>query len=120
MATTKSTLQRMIEKAGFQCRSYSGRGMFGKTCLAVEVDSLGVFFAELVLALDGSKAHTEVFDGLTTMQTDSMGMGRVLYFSNLPYVGDPLCEECGEDEPWRENDQLCGRCLAAHLHSEDA
>lgn len=50
------------ERAGLEVDySYSGRGMYGKTCPSVNVDRLGEF---------GTRAKT---------QSDSMGLGYVIY-----------------------------------------
>ena len=52
----KHALQKLIEGSDedFKVRSYSGRGMFGKRCLGIEVDreySLGDVFAAILEAI---------------------------------------------------------------------
>lgn len=71
-------------------RSYSGRGMYGATCLGVSTDdTIGKFVAD---AID----QAELFDvDLTAlawvfrrMRSDSLGLGSILYFPGVAYVGD--------------------------------
>jgi hypothetical protein len=89
-------LQLLLTNAGFEVRSYSGRGMNGKTCLAVVVDredNAAAMFAEL-LALtsshDGSSTDTlavmEVIqEALRDHRTESMGRDTVVYWPNVSY-----------------------------------
>ncbi len=79
-------LQQFIEECGFETRSYSGRGMFGKECLGVTIeDSLLHFVAEL---LDLAEEMSDVKNLATALQnarTDSMGLGTIIYFPYIPY-----------------------------------
>lgn len=81
---TNHPLQAALEDAGYQVQSYSGRNMYGKKCLAVEIEmsELGSLVAGLIHA--GADASPEVAEALAheveDMRTDSMGRGMVVYF----------------------------------------
>ena len=99
---TKHILQQIIDDSeGFTSRSYSGRGMYGKTCLGVELNrdnTLGGFLAALVWGAEDNSRHLmdDLAEGLRSAQTDSMGLGQILYFPNVPYT-DEDDEDSGED-----------------------
>jgi hypothetical protein len=92
------TLQTLLEDNDFNARSYSGRGMNGKTCLAV---SLGSDFAGDLLLIGSLIADhntdnpTEVIDIPTETRTDSMGRGIVVYWPEIQFLADD--EEDDED-----------------------
>jgi hypothetical protein len=90
-------------------RSYSGRGMYGRNCVAVEIDdnaeawSIGFGFALAEVIADeagGDRGDYEVrgeYEGSigawvdqdehTNVRTDSMGRGLVLYWPDTSFVG---------------------------------
>jgi hypothetical protein len=85
--------QKLLEDAGLTPRSYSGRGMYGKECLGVDTDRSEMrVAAELIRAVIETK---EEFDDslyelagiLEDTQTDSMGMGIIMYWPNIPFEG---------------------------------
>jgi hypothetical protein len=93
--------QTVLEEAGYLCRSYSGRGMYGQTCLAVDPGpSIGAFMADVVAFLASSvdnqmmddldENRETVFsvteDAFRSMARDQMGLGTVLYFPGVPYT----------------------------------
>lgn len=98
----KRLMQDLIETAGYETRSYSGRGMYGKSCLAVEVDKqLGSFLADIIHELkncvQAEEDNEEVpnlpefeaaEEAFRCMRSDSMGLGTVYYFPDVPYVSD--------------------------------
>lgn len=84
------TLQEMFEDAGLACRSYSGRGMYGERCLAVEFDAIGEILNAVAIGGDAAVEHART---LARARTDSMGRGSILYFPGVPFVGtdsDPM------------------------------
>lgn len=96
-------LQNLFDDAGIEARSYSGRGMHSRGCLGVVLDrdtSLGDFIADVIEAIVDQEDEslddiTEAFRG---MATDSMGLGTVVYFPEVPYdSGDGDSDE-DEDE----------------------
>lgn len=90
---SKSTLVRAsIEGAGYEAASYSGRGMFGKTCLSFTVeagDTECAATAKIMLAAIEApdwKADDVACSAFEDARTDQMGMGTVVYFPDLPWV----------------------------------
>ena len=80
-----------IENAGYEARSYSGRGMYGKTCLGV---TLGpgqsvLEFAFDVLQETRPEEVSEVIDILRRPRQDSMGLGMILYWPDVPWPHAP-------------------------------
>lgn len=101
----KHELQRIIEDGEFNCRSYSGRGMYGKSCLGVEIDlnhdsSLGSLMASIVY-LTTEDCQEEVAEGLKRLRMDSLGLGQIVYFPGIPYSED----EPESDESEEENEE---------------
>jgi hypothetical protein len=99
----KHPLQQVIEDADFDCRSYSGRGMYGRRCLAVEVDreqSLGDLMAGILEAVEGEDNTREIQDALRGMCWDNMGLGMVYYFPDVPFA-----EEASEEDEDEEGDE---------------
>lgn len=89
----KTELQRLLEEAGYDCQSYSGRAMYGRTCLAVTLERgqpLGHLIADLLGVLDGDDTVdlASLAEQVRDMCTDQMGLGTVLYWPDLPYAED--------------------------------
>ncbi len=94
----KHILQEMLESAGYDCRSYSGRGMFGQTCLGVSCE-----IGELFQAILGEVNETNL-DSLWSLQktfremkTDSMGRGTIVYFPDVEFSDNNSEEEDSDD-----------------------
>jgi hypothetical protein len=94
-------VQEAIEGAGYAVRDYSGRGMYGKYCLAVESDdspeqvllSIVGEYTYTADNLDEVRALTEALKGC---QTDTLGRGAILYWPGIEWVDtDP--DEDDED-----------------------
>jgi hypothetical protein len=90
MSTHKQDMESIIEimeSAGYEVRrNYSGRGMFGATCVAVELDKSEDLW-------NISKLLTD-FD-LKAPKTDSMGRGMIAYW---PTLTTETAEEDSEEE----------------------
>lgn len=79
-------LQVFLANTEYTVSYYSGRGMFGKQCLAVtDVSNLGTFIADVYAAATDCKYCDDVFNALRQMKTDSLGMGMVVYFPNVTF-----------------------------------
>lgn len=85
-------LQDLIEETEFRTFSYSGRGMFGKQCLAAEIPQLNEFLSELIGVARNAQDPTELDDALETIQeallclrTDTLGHNYVVYFPSIPF-----------------------------------
>jgi len=82
-------LQELIVDAGYEVYSYSGRGMYGETCLATDPGpNTMAFIADLLVAAEGMSVEefSRLVDGaLRESATDAMGTGTVLYFPMIPF-----------------------------------
>ena len=74
-----------------EVRSYSGRGMYGRSCVGVDCGrNTHQVLAQIVIALaergdDGLETAAHLADD-GAVATDSLGMGSILYFPRLPWV----------------------------------
>ena len=74
----------IIEMAGYETRTYSGRGMYGKQCVGFVVSSDGIIEAVAEIMIDEDVETQRQLLGLfRTAQTDSMGMNTIVYFPRL-------------------------------------
>lgn len=88
-------LKEAIFQAGYEFRvDYSGRGMYGAKCLAIDCDSPVKCLVDIFKALRAmdrvgqrhdtpSFAVTTILEYLGTGKVDSMGMGQILYFPTI-------------------------------------
>ena len=84
-----------IEGAGYTPRSYSGRGMYGKVCVGVDLERnqseadfvLDVMAYLLETATEDVHAGylLEQVDLMRGSRGDSMGLGSIIYWPNLPW-----------------------------------
>lgn len=102
----KRTFQDIVEAAGYECRSYSGRAMYGESCLGVTLEPehrIGGFVGDVVESISQpSKGHyyselrwegvDDTLEDLETVQSafrkmrsDSMGLGEILYFPGFQF-----------------------------------
>lgn len=70
--------------------SYSGRGMYGKTCIAVTGDNISDAMKFVLVLVEVLYPHTDAYDQrqfildlCQNMCTDNMGMSYVYYFPAL-------------------------------------
>lgn len=76
-------LARIVESAGFEPESYSGRGMDGARCLSfTTAKRIGLVMSALVDGMQDSGAEPDVLaEALRSLHTDSMGLETVYYFT---------------------------------------
>ncbi len=91
---TKSKLQEILESTVDGVRSYSGRAMYGRSCLGVETNDIGDLFAAVLEEVEGDDDTREIQEAFRDMRTDAMGRGTIVYFPNVPFVDE---EEEDED-----------------------
>jgi len=81
----------LLEDAGLETRSYSGRGMFGKECVSFNVEHdklIGEVAAVVEVASINYQAETvsELVKMLKRARTDSMGRdGLVVYWPSMEW-----------------------------------
>lgn len=99
-------IKEVVEDAGFDPQSYSGRGMYGRKCLSFNLDrDENVVDAILDLA-EALNSHVqdnpeiEFEDAIQEFKgakSDSMGLGSVVYFPSIEWEEDDEFEEDKED-----------------------
>lgn len=87
MENIKEVIKDYCDDEGLNYREdYSGRGMYGRSCVAVDCDNpletLSGIFAYLVDSDDNIEGCDVQFS-LGEPRQDSMGMGNILYFPKL-------------------------------------
>ena len=92
------TLKDLIEDAGFETRSYSGRYMYGKECLGAILDqgqseiAFAVDVMETAIQSIDDYDSNEIVYGIQEISSllkksivDSLGMGKIIYFPEVEY-----------------------------------
>ncbi len=80
-------LQKLLEELDYDCKSYSGRGMYGKYCLGVEVTNTNNMISSVIRNIIFDKE--EIADAFESMKTDSMGKeNTIVYFTNVEYTSN--------------------------------
>ncbi len=80
------TFQEWLEENCYETRSYSGRGMYGKDCLAITVSSpMALWNLALILKEDLMEDEDLDFQEPSTPNWDAVGLGYVLYWPNVPF-----------------------------------
>lgn len=89
-------IAQMFKNAGYYVRSYSGRGMYGRSCLGVTTPDMLVMFADVLETVDGCEDDSVmvIADLMRSAVTDSMGQGMIVYWPNI----EPPSQEDSEDE----------------------
>ena len=84
-------VQQAITDAGFVPRDYSGRGMYGTYCLAIESDDdpcttlLSIVGAFALLAETVDEVR-ELAEALKDCRTDTLGRGTIIYWPRIEWV----------------------------------
>lgn len=80
-------------------RSYSGRGMYGGSCVGVVVDSIGELFV-LAIAIGNTANSGDQLDTLMDMapETDHLGRGIIAYWPMVEWDKSVVVEVEREDE----------------------
>lgn len=88
MNTVSEELENILYNACDDFRSdYSGRGMFGDTCIGCVVNNTFTFIADIIREIstyDNKEELMEEFaDMLNKAKTDSMGLDMIIYFPSF-------------------------------------
>lgn len=82
-----AALKEIFEGMNYESRDYSGRGMFGRRCFAVECDNPSGLIAEVFLYLAENETPyaemVQVAEMLKDSRTDSMGHGSIVYWPSI-------------------------------------
>lgn len=103
--STTTAIKQAAESLEVEVRSYSGRGMYGKTCIGFDVPhgtSPAQFAFEFAVALMEDDEHgpeaVEEFRGKVWCQ-DNMGLGTIVYVPGVKWdEDDEMDEDEGDDE----------------------
>ena len=83
MRTFQEIVSEFIEEDDM--RSYSGRGMFGRSCLGIDVESVLSFYCEIIRQEMSEDEREMVADIVESSKTDNMGKDYIIYFPNVSY-----------------------------------
>lgn len=86
-------LAELIDGLGLRPRSYSGRGMYGETCLGVTVNNPVNVAFELGRLFDDEFGPDKPSPRVAW---DSMGRDYILYFPSVPFEGTDEDEDDDE------------------------
>ena len=75
------SIQSILEENGFETYSYSGRGMYGKSCLAITVSHPNKMFNIGVILGENMDDASDI-----EVKYDNLGMDYVLYFPYESFV----------------------------------
>lgn len=85
-----STLINIIDNSGFSARDYSGRGMYGKECIAVcgnVAEVIARMMYEASLEMDQCELD-EFAEEIGKCHTDSMGRSTILYWPQFEWPSE--------------------------------
>jgi len=82
------TFQEFVEDLGYETRSYSGRGMYGKECFAITVDSPYRAIQEIAyeLGLNNGGDDDEAIPAPRNVAVDNMGTQYVVYWPGVSFT----------------------------------
>lgn len=80
----------LLYDAGYEPVSYSGRGMYGKSCVSVHSDERGTeFLWNLSEAINTDERVTDTpYLQVSSPSSDSLGLGMVYYWPSFPWPED--------------------------------
>lgn len=94
-------LKALIEAAGYEAYSYSGRGTFGRKCVGLTCPDVNTAIADLFEAVFDAdvedvaneeeeyearmSAHNALCEAIRSSTQDLMGFDRVLYFKSVEW-----------------------------------
>lgn len=81
---------------GANVRSYSGRGMFGKQCIGVNLDSNDsaafALIADCVACLDTELERESAARIFARTKEDSLGLGSIIYWPSMAWDNETMQE----------------------------
>lgn len=76
-------IKEIAEDLGIDHRDYSGRGMYGKSCFGITVESLDDL---LLFVVEISRENPEIKDRMGHVSHDAMGKNSTIYYwESIPY-----------------------------------
>jgi hypothetical protein len=79
-----------LEDAGYEMRTYSGRGMYGVQCVSVALDCdtpIWAFVCDVLTqaSLNGAAEVATMAEQLRGLSYDELGRGQVVYWPEIPW-----------------------------------
>lgn len=104
----KRSFQDILMDAGVDVRSYSGRGMYGRECLGVDIDRGSSFLDKLADVLESATEDEiqTIADGIRDSRQDTMGLGSIIYWPNVKWEDDPSEDEEEDNNEDEADDDL--------------
>lgn len=105
MNDEKHPLQEILENAGYEVRSYSGRGMYGVECLdaTISPSNVGQLIADVIDAVieltesipdsDGPTNVDDVSKAFKSFRQDSMGYDVIVYWEKVKFFDEDESED---------------------------
>ena len=94
MITSQQFIE-MLDDVGYAARRYSGRGMYGKQCVAVVTDDNPMIIAANLMYCQDEETQGILLRIITSARSDSMGLSTVHYFPRVEWTED--CEEAEQE-----------------------
>lgn len=89
-ANEKHEVQEILESNGYNVRPYSGRAMYGKSCIGVIVSELTEMI-RIGCLLGESFSEAEA-------RCDNMGLDYIIYWPYIKFVGEENEDENEDDD----------------------
>lgn len=80
---TDEPLQHWLESIGWRPMRYSGRGMYGKSCLGVQLDTVGQLFVLGYQLGEGTSNPTYIPHA---PKLDNLGHGVIAYWPDVAWI----------------------------------
>ncbi len=84
MITTKRFIE-ICNYAGYETRSYSGRGMYGEYCVGFSSDDSPMYIAGCIIAGAYDAEHDELLEIFSRCKSDTLGYSTIYYFPRLAW-----------------------------------
>ena len=94
MKLTFKMIKDACKNTEFKVRSYSGRGMYGRTCVGIDLDRIDDL-GDIIANLEPYDADGELYEPqdafelvgklISNMKWDSMGLGIIVYWPDIDY-----------------------------------
>lgn len=93
---TAERLSEIVQEAGFESQTYSGRGMYGKECVGYTVDNGDELFSAVMIATSCEDEEKDHICNLfrNGVKQDRMGRDQtIIYFPRVKYQEHATADE---------------------------
>ena len=100
-------LYDFLSECGYDPRSYSGRGMYGKECIAISTDDSPAMVGFMLGNQFAQQQHAESddvrLDAIQDTHSDSLGKGVILYWPSFEWTAELDALNAEVDKNTEEN-----------------